>query len=256
VSIYIGQASISINMLFWAVSVLFFLAILRMDRQVQRMPLHRQIGVFAVFLICGRMGAYIHAFLHAEYAILFTSPDVQVTVQHGSAGTLGAYLGILSAYLVTRWLAIPSAPIRFTRIVLAMWVGGAVARTGCLFSGCCAGTAWNASAILLMNQAATNWPVLDLVITVSAIAVLYHLREKSDQLAALTSLGYYCIFRFIAEFMRPVHGAVMNLEQFISLAMFAAMVLLALRHHKRLELIDREDGKRPFQNLEHPCGDQ
>jgi len=177
------------------------------------------------------------AWLHAEWL-----PAESVEFSHGwlaiRFGSFGGYWGAFLGVVVCARLIGAPALASADAIVPGVLVGGAVARIGCLFAGCCRGVH---VAALGAFDPSRIWPAYDLFALLGTAAVVKWIeRRPAPDSASGIQLGLglftYGVLRFILEFARglpPVLGPLSSAQALSAVQMFAGLGVLLFLSRKR-----------------------
>ncbi len=225
--IRIGQYLVNPNAFILPFALAFFV-VLSYQRLQARTAGHRtRIAlILAIAAVSGLAGAWLHArFLPAENIGLAQGAlDVRF-------GSFGGYWGALIGATAVAALTGVSALACADALVPGLLVGGAVARIGCLFAGCCRGIHVPAFGAF---QPFHFWAGFDLFALLTTAAVVMRTeRTRGQGLASGITLGLYlCVYgglRFTLEFARdlsPVVGPFTSGQVMPALQVLAGIVLL------------------------------
>lgn len=134
---------------------------------------------------------------------LFLSDHADAAGVLGGQSTFGAYWGALIGAAL--WALVAGKPVMPSANSLAAGVmaGGAVARLGCVFAGCCRGVVW--------LPVFSVWPAYDIGALVLALVVGMWWEKRRRDGALISFLVVYGVLRFLLEFARDVPGVGLGL---------------------------------------------
>jgi len=143
-------------------------------------------------------------------------------------GSFGGYWGALAAGMASAWAARQRVLACADALVPAMLAGGAVARIGCLFTGCCRGVSV-APELLHGFQPFRPWAAYDLAALLAALAIVRVAPRRAPSLgfpgaALCLFLVAYGVLRFPLEFVRdlPAVAGPLTSGQVLALAQVLA----------------------------------
>jgi prolipoprotein diacylglyceryltransferase len=194
----------------------------------------RALLIMLIAIASGVAGAWLHAeWLPAES---IKSPRAWLDIRFGSfGGYWGAFLGAIVCARLIGAQALASADA----IVPGVLVGGAVARIGCLFAGCCRGAH---VAALGAFDPSRIWPAYDLFALLGTAAVVRWIERKPARDSAPGIQLGLCLFtygalRFMLEFARglpPVLGPLSSAQVLSAVQIFAGLGVLLFLISKTL----------------------
>ena len=186
-------------------AAIFFVVIARARLRLQ---LERSEGGIWLGLACSA--------LFAAAASWFWNDHGDPSALIGGQSSLAAYWGCFAG--VGLWAFLRRCGVRAAANAIAPGVmaGGAVARLGCVFAGCCQG-----STSLPMF---TLWPAFDIGALTVALAVGLKLEKRRADGPLLAFLLVYGLLRFALEFARPAPALLLGLSapQMLAAAQAAA----------------------------------
>jgi len=227
VGLRIGQYLLTPNSFMLPLALAFFV-VLSYHRLLQCAGERRSraLLIMLIAIASGVAGAWLHAeWLPAESV---KSPRAWLDIRFGSfGGYWGAFLGAIVCARLIGAPALASADA----IVPGVLVGGAVARIGCLFAGCCRGVH---VAALGAFDPSRIWPAYDLFALLGTAAVVRWIERKPARDSASgiqLGLGLFTYggLRFILEFARglpPVLGPLSSAQALSAVQMFAGLGVL------------------------------
>lgn len=214
-----------------------FFLVLSFQGLYPRVAATRRHAYGAVLSAC--IGSFVCAWLYGWLATPNTADSLHAWLDL-RFGSFGGYWGALAGgtlfALVTHQSALRHADV----LAPAILTGGAVARVGCLFTGCCRGVPiapdWLFGVTVFRPWAA--YDLAALLLTLYVVRV-YHRRAPGPRgtTTALT-LVFYGLLRFPLEFARDLEQVLAGLTygQWMALAQVVAGAALAAwlrRHHAK-----------------------
>lgn len=182
--------------------------------------------------ICGAAGAW----LHGRWAGLPQDPVLHAWLDI-RFGSIGGYWGALLAGALYA-LATRHSPAQCAdALTPGILVGAAVARIGCLFTGCCQGMVLGAGAGF---QPFRPWPVYDMAALLITLGFLWLAPARMNRFRSAG--GTVCVFlivygvlRFLIEFVRDPNAmtGALTMNQWMALAQLAVggAILMRLKPH-------------------------
>jgi prolipoprotein diacylglyceryltransferase len=210
--IYVLGLELKVAYLFWAVGGatvwLFADAFLESETALTHW---RRRGMLAACLLIGLLGGIVQGKLHAWAA---------GSVLGSSFGSLGVLVGILVGAACLAALGAVLEPARWlSAILFATFTGLGIARIGCLFNGCCKGATLHNAAWHLLEFLSAYWPALDIGALAVATGILYWGKRQDFYYAPGVALVGYGVSRFLLEFLRPMEGRPISVEQVFTIVL-------------------------------------
>jgi len=167
----------------------------------------RTFGVLLACCVGGVAGAWLHGRFAGSVLPIATTDHLRVPL-----GSFGGYWGVLVTAAVLA-LAARHNPLRYMdALVPGILVGGAVARIGCVYTGCCPGNVilWQT---LGSFQPFRPWALYDLAaLLVTAAMIERIVRRRPDWTFDGARLCLFCLvyggLRFLIEFGRATSHAI------------------------------------------------
>lgn len=226
-SLRIGSIILTPNSFMLPMALAFFLVLGTQElRRVFRSPGHAR-GALALSALCGILAGWAYAAVAAN-----GDNDGLPTAFDLRFGSFGGYWGVLLGGALYARLTRHSVPAAADALVIALLGGAAVARVGCLFTGCCTGITIPGTGF----QPFRPWPAYDIAALLFTLWFVTRIRQQDvpGQITALFLL-VYGVLRFALEFARnlqPVES-VFTINQFpaATQAVIGLLWLLWLRKH-------------------------
>ena len=233
----IGQYLLTPNTAFLFLALAYFVVLsYRRLRQIDASRSSRPVIVILFAIMSGVAGAWLHAEWLPVESMRF--PLGWLDIRFGSfGGYWGVFLGAVLCARIVRMPAMASADA----FVPGVLIGGAVARVGCLFTGCCRGIDVAAFGEF---QPFRYWPLFDLLALLATAAVVTRTERKPGrQLASGLQVGLclavYGALRFILEFacgLPQILGPFTAAQVMATLQILVGLALLILLSPRRVRI--------------------
>jgi len=178
--------------------------------------LHARVAGSRADALIGVLAAAAAALLGSRLWNGHAAADAVVGGQASLAAYWGAFAGIV-LWAVSRGRNAAGAA---NAIAPAVMAGGAVARLGCVFAGCCRG----------IPPLFGPWPFYDIAALLIALGVGLKLEKRRRHASLQAFLIVYGLLRFALEFARPMPAAAFGLtaaQLFAAVQIAAGLALLA-----------------------------
>ncbi|MCX5770750.1 MAG: prolipoprotein diacylglyceryl transferase [Candidatus Hydrogenedentes bacterium] len=174
------------------------------------------------------------AVLAAAGSLIFSDhgdPQAMVGGQSSFTGYWGALIG------VSLWALIARKPVMAAAnsVAPAVMAGGAVARLGCVFAGCCRGV----PSLPLFHV----WPLYDIAALLAALMLGVRLEKRRAGGSLFAFLIVYGLLRFFLEFARDIPASALGLTagQWFAAAQTAAGFALLVAGRAQSAAIENPD---------------
>ena len=183
----------------------------------------------------GLIAAVISSAVMAAAGALILADESDPHAIFGGQLSFAGYWGALIGACV--WALISRNPVAAAgnAVAPAVMLGGAVARIGCLFAGCCRG----ASGILLYHV----WPLYDIAALLVALMLGVREERRRSSGSLLSFLIVYGFLRFFLEFIREARVTELGLTtgQLFAGAQVGVGVALVLAGKAKSAVVRNQD---------------